>query len=452
MALSSGVDSAVAAALLRERHPAEHIHPIYLANWSPDQNPSPPSAAPRRGPYGKCIPAAAATATSSGAETGTKCIDREFNRVTQICRHLDLRPPTLLRLEKEYWHDVFAPMLAAYACGLTPNPDVACNRFVKFGALADRLDALFSGAGSGGAAADDGRAGGRRRWWLATGHYARVSPDGAALMRSADAAKDQTYFLATIPARMLARCIFPLGDAALTKCQVVARAAALQVPGWRPGEHTPESFGLCFVEPAGGFRRFLDDFLPAQPGCIVVGRERRQWPSGTEVAMPPAGTDVGTHGGLWHATVGEKARLQLPQAEPAFCGRWYVSRKYVDRNAIEVVKGPNNYALFTTAMVVGEWRWLGPDAPRLLFSPARLLVQFRHMQRPLPVERVDVRGGGDQVYIAFDAPQKAVACGQSAALWAGERCLGGGVIEATVGLDDPLPRGLDGAETPGPAS
>ena len=399
----------------------------------------------RRGPYGKCIPAATEAEAGPGSRSGTKCIDREFHRVTQICRHLDLRPPTLLRLEKEYWHDVFTPMLAAYARGLTPNPDVACNRFIKFGALAGRLDALFSG---GCDAADDGRAGGARKWWLATGHYARVSPDGAALMRSADPAKDQTYFLATIPARTLARCIFPLGDAALTKRQVVARAAALHVPGWRPGEHTPESFGLCFVEPGGGFRRFLDDFLPARPGRIVVGGERRQWPSGAEVAMPPAGTDVGPHGGLWHATVGEKARLQLPQADPAFHGRWYVSRKHVSHNAIEVVKGPNNRALFSAAMVVGEWRWLGRDAPRLLHSPAGLLTQFRHMQRPLPVGRVDMRGGGGEVHIAFAAPQRAVACGQSAALWAGKRCLGGGVIEATVGLDDLPARGLDSAEIP----
>lgn len=347
--------------------------------------------------------------------------------------------PQLLNFEKEYWHDVFVPMLSSYARGWTPNPDVGCNRYIKFGALAMRLQDMAGG----------------RKWWLATGHYARV--ENGMLMRSSDRVKDQTYFLSTIPAEVLRRCIFPLGAAGLTKKQVKARAKALGLPGWRVGEHTGESFGLCFVEPAGGrnsgFRRFLGEYLPPNPGKVVVGKENRQWPSGETVKMPAAGTCVGEHEGLWYATVGEKAHLELPQGDEAYQGRWYVGAKDLEKNQIEVVKGTDNWALFSKEMVVGTWRWLGNNAEEVALRAPRLpegadgalwerglVAQFRHMQRPVRVKEMEVLGDGEEagtrtIRIVFEMPQKAVTTGQSAVLWDGERCLGGGVIEETRGLD-----------------
>jgi tRNA (5-methylaminomethyl-2-thiouridylate)-methyltransferase len=357
--------------------------------------------------------------------------------VREICEHLRLpNEPRLLTFEKEYWTDVFSPMLSGYERGETPNPDVSCNREIKFGALARRLG-------------EEG--------WLATGHYARVS--GGRLLRSRDRGKDQTYFLSTVPAEVLRRCIFPIGERGLLKSQVKEMARALEVPGWREGDMTRESFGLCFVEPAGGrnsgFRRFLGEYLPPTPGDVVVGESRETWPNGEEILMPPPGTVIGRHQGLWHATVGEKAHLQLPQGSREFQGRWYVSRKDAEKNRIEVVKGGDNRALFSCAMVVGDWRWLGEDAEGVatrergelqgtadvgggVWEPG-LVAQFRHLQKPLKVKTVTVLGDGKEegtrrVNIAFETPQKAVTIGQSAAMWDGERCLGGGVIEDIEGV------------------
>ncbi|KAA8903042.1 tRNA-specific 2-thiouridylase [Sphaerosporella brunnea] len=438
VALSSGLDSTVSASLLLRSHPPENLYPIYLQNWAPSQHPPPAAAA--LGPFGKPLAPNTETSSKPGQQQQPKCIDREFARVREICAHLRLpNEPRLLQFEKEYWNDVFAPMLSSYEKGDTPNPDVGCNREIKFGALARRIGAEIAGG---------------ERWWLATGHYARAV--GGRLLRSGDPGKDQTYFLSTVPAEVLQRCVFPLGDAGLVKSQVKEIARKLEVPGWREGEMTRESFGLCFVEPAGGrnsgFRRFLGEYLPPAPGNIVVGESRETWPDGAPILMPPPGTVVAKHEGLWHATVGEKAHLQLPQGSLAFQGRWYVSRKNPEKNQIEVVKGGNNRALFSRAMAVGDWRWLGDDAEKIATAkrpdeaPAApaggsvwepgLVAQFRHLQKPLKVKAVTVLGDGKgpgtrRVSIVFDTPQKAVTVGQSAAMWDGERCLGGGVIDDT---------------------
>jgi len=331
-------------------------------------------------------------------------------------------------------------MLDSYRLGFTPNPDVSCNRHIKFGALLTHLSALASS----------------KNWWLATGHYARVTALGQ-LLRSADKIKDQTYFLSTISPEALKRCLFPLGTAGLQKSQVKTRAQELRLPGWREGEHTDESFGLCFVEPAGGrnsgFRRFLGEYLPPEPGDVVVGPWRGLYPSGLEekyIRYPREGAVVGRHEGLWHATVGEKAHLQLPQGTPEFQGRWYVSRKDRKRNVIEVVKEPNNRSLFSQAMTLREWRWLGDDCERLALGGGSddsghdiweggLVTQFRHGQTPIWVRKMTVLENGEgqgvrKVRIGFGSAQKAVTPGQIAALWDGVRCLGGGVIEDIEGV------------------
>ncbi|KAI5851805.1 tRNA-specific 2-thiouridylase [Tricharina praecox] len=430
IALSSGIDSTVTTSLLLRHHPRENLHPIYLANWEPSQHPT--SSAPKLGPYGKPLSADAA----SPQPEKQKCVDREFSRVQQICEHFGLpNKPLRLSFEKEYWNDVFEPMLNAYASGVTPNPDIGCNREVKFGALAKTLSDMAGG----------------RNWWLATGHYARADAAGR-LYRSADKRKDQTYFLSTVTAEVLKHCLFPLGAEGLLKTEVKEQAKKLAVPGWREGEETGESFGLCFVEPAGGrnsgFRRFLGEYLQPDPGYFVVGESRESWPSGEKINMPSAGSVVGTHEGLWHATIGEKARLELPQGLPMFQGRWFVSRKDRRRNTIEIVKGGDNRALFSKSMVIDDWYWHGNDAEaaatRHQPRPAEtaegetwekgLVTQFRHMQRPIRVREVRVLGEGrkmgtKRIMISFDTPQKSVAEGQNAALWDGERCLGGGVIE-----------------------
>jgi tRNA (5-methylaminomethyl-2-thiouridylate)-methyltransferase len=383
------------------------------------------------------------------------CTDREFSRVQNICKHLGLpNSPLFLSFEKEYWTDVFAPMIESYRLGLTPNPDVVCNRAVKFGAVISRLNELSGGF----------------PWRLATGHYARVAQlrDGGELhlLRSSDVRKDQTYFLSTLDPAVLSRCLFPLGIHRLTKSEVKDRALMLAAPGWRKGEHTPESFGLCFVGQKGGrnsgFRRFLAEFLPPEPGEIVVGPWKGLWPPSkrkeSKLRLPDKGKIVGSHTGLWHATIGEKAHLQLDQGNREFYGRWYVARKDLGKNQIVVVKGENNRLLYSSSMIVGNWRWLNTDAEAAALnvqhkqnehdfeSPAiwetGLRTQFRHAQKPVKVVSVTALCGNDKetktktVEIVFEEPQRAVSEGQSAALWLGVRCLGGGVIKDVKGVED----------------
>ncbi|PWW72904.1 5-methylaminomethyl-2-thiouridylate-methyltransferase [Tuber magnatum] len=416
--MSSGVDSSVAAALLvRSGHPRENLLPFYMVNWSPAAGPGPLPPPP------------------------SACTEREYNDVKNVCNALGLPEPIYMNLEREYWCEVFLPMLDMYRCGRTPNPDVGCNRHIKFGAVIERLrDEFHRRDGDGGVTEMESK------WWLATGHYAHVLchiPTKAShLLRSIDLNKDQTFYLSTVRRDVLSRLLFPLGSHKLSKPAVKSLARALFLPGWRPGQtERPESMGLCFVEPAGGkgqtgFRRFLSEYLEPEPG------------DGT---CAPEGAIVGRHAGLWHATIGERARFQLPQGSPEYQGRWYVSRKNKELNTLEIVRGQDNARLYGKGMVVEKWRWLGDDAADIAREqPASngrgLVAQFRHRQIPLKVSGVEQpEGSGHQscfeeneppeLRIIFDSPAMAIAPGQSAALWFGDRCLGGGVIRDSIELD-----------------
>lgn len=225
--------------------------------------------------------------------------------------------------------------------------------------------------------------------------------------------------------------------------------------------------GLCFVEPGGGrgksgFRRWLREYLDPKPGKIIVGPSRT-YPLGKEVGqsdVAPEGMVVGEHEGLWHATIGERSHFEFPQGDVRFIGKWYVSRKNREQNTIEVVKGLNNARLFGKGMVVEQWRWLGGDAEKAALGiksgddktienaiwESGLVAQFRHRQKPLRIAKVEVlensvasngslRNLPKRLRILFDIPERSVTPGQSAALWLGERCLGGGVIKDVVDID-----------------
>lgn len=459
--MSSGVDSSVAAALLlRSGHPRENLQPFYMANWSPAANPV--SMAPARLPYNKPRQQSYDKQQSFESE---KCTEKEFNDVKAVCSAMGLKEPLYTSFEKEYWNEVFMPMIEMYQRGKTPNPDVECNRQIKFGSVVERLENEFE--------KDPTTVGEGRKWWMATGHYARVSyhipTNSAHLLRSCDPNKDQTFYLSMIPPSILPRLIFPLGSHGLSKPAVKALARELSLPGWRPGEpERAESMGLCFVEPGGGrgksgFRRWLREYLEPKPGNIIVGPSRSFSPdqeSNTRPHAAPEGMVIGEHQGLWHATIGERSHCEFPQGDPRFSGKWYVSRKYKESNTLEVVKGLDNASLFGKGMVMEDWRWLGEDAQKVAlgsFTDAcnikkksiwegGLITQFRHRQKPIKVIKVEIiessalpnksaTGEKNRLKILFENPERSVTPGQSAALWFGERCLGGGVIESTVDLD-----------------
>lgn len=486
--MSSGVDSSVAAALLiRSEHPRENLQPFYMANWSPSA--SPPSVVPPQPPHNKpqAKDSAAETQYLRDQDPG-KCTEREFNDVKVICRALGLKEPLHLSFEKEYWNEVFTPMIEMFQRGQTPNPDVECNRQIKFGTVVRRLENEFQ--------KDQNSHKKLRKWWMATGkkfpisqfsfpplppifkysyssgHYAHIlyhiPTNNYHLLRSRDPNKDQTFYLSTIPLSTLPHLLFPLGSNGLAKPYVKAYARELSLPGWRPGEpERQESMGLCFVEPGGGkgksgFRRWLREYLDPEPGDIIVGPSRTYKLNklADQPDSAPEGIVIGEHQGLWHATIGEKSHFEFPQGDIRYAGKWYVSRKNREKNTLEVVRGLDNARLFGKGMVVEQWRWLGDDAEKIALGIGHhddsiittgtiwedgLVAQFRHRQKPFRITRVEVLEAPNtpgstenhlrRLRILFDIPGRSIAPGQSAALWFGERCLGGGVVEDIVELN-----------------
>lgn len=358
----------------------------------------------------------------------------------------------MLNLEKDYWSEVFEPMLDAYRTGTTPNPDILCNREIKFGApMLKLLEAQAAKLPITPAS----------RWWLSTGHYALTARSSAGcthLLRAPNSAfKDQTYFLSALPRSTLPHTFFPLGYFGLSKLTVKSLATSLSIPGWRSCDPNPtkESMGLCFVEPQhlgrnAGFRRFLGEYLEEDRGTVRVDEFRGYYYSGKDgVGMvrparwPEKGMEVGEHEGLWTATVGEKVPgLELPQGSREFMGRWYVSRKDPQKNEMWIVRSAEAAQLWARRVRVGRWRWLVGEEERskVLGGEVEVKGQYRHGMEEVgvKVQRIEGDGDGEVLKVEFEVPQRAVAEGQVVALWAGEVCLGGGVVDGVemVGKED----------------
>ncbi|KAF8458145.1 tRNA methyl transferase-domain-containing protein [Terfezia claveryi] len=505
VALSSGIDSSVTAKLLSLTHPPENLYPLYMTNWNLSNLTRADLLIHRRPPREKPslfhLHDKPKLTPQTRARKEEKCTTREFRLVQELCSFLGLRDPLRMNLEKEYWTEVFEPMVASYERGETPNPDVGCNRLVKFGGLLRRLKEMETRSTQG---VEKGR------WWLATGHYAKIGyPFGKQnvephLLRSPDPNKDQTYFLSTLAPECLHKLLFPLAANNLSKPQVYELARKYGLPGGGG-------------QGASGFRVFLSEFLEPSPGKVVVGPElptpvgvvlegQEGRPKNDTVGAPPRGTRkksrnledegnlekshtpgtiIGQHLGLWTATVGEKAHLNLPQGDVRYQGRWYISGKNASTNQIEVVRGWGNGRLWSTGIVVQEFHWLGRDCEAVALSALsptplmgtwvkaqgaeveidypvleeaqdataektlkeqiiweeRLVLQFRHRQKPIRIASVEIMGQGQgqeaplqvgHVKIMLETPQRAVTPGQNAAMWWGERCLGGGVINEVI--------------------
>ncbi len=299
----------------------------------------------------------------------------------------------------EYKDRVFAAFLTEYEAGRTPNPDVLCNAEIKFKAFLDH--ALRLGADH-----------------IATGHYARVRRDDegrAELLKAVDATKDQSYFLHRLTQAQLAKALFPLGEMHKTDVRALAERIGL------PNARKKDSTGICFIGERP-FREFLNRYLPTQPGPI---------------RMPTATGDriVGEHVGLAFYTLGQRKGIGVggvrPQGnEPATEGAWFVARKDMATNTLWIVRGHDHPWLMTTRVVFDDASWVAGSAP----STMSLTAKTRYRQTDAPC-RLDVKD--DRCSLAFDDPQWAVTPGQSAVLYAGDVCLGGGVI-TSANVDDAL--------------
>lgn len=358
--MSSGVDSSVTAALFASKY--KNVRGIYMANWSQT----------------------------------AKCTESDWNDVQRVCRQLKI-PCERVNFEKEYWQEVFTPMIRDYENGLTPNPDLGCNKYIKFGKMIEHLALETQSSES--------------RRWLATGHYARIhaASNGFELLRGYDGNKDQSFYLANIPGNVLPHVLMPLGHYTKPEVRKLAKSFNLHTA------EKPDSMGLCFVSPdQTKFRQFLDEYIPPNPGNIVT-EDGKIW---------------GTHQGLWHATVGQKLGISMPQGDPDYKGVWFVSEKRIDSNELVIVKGGNNEALFKNGLVVSDWEWLNPAA-KSLESMSSLTLQYRSLQ--LPVEISSLKMESDEtVSLVLKEKQRAMAPGQNIVLYNGNRVVGSGVIAKTL--------------------
>lgn len=350
--LSGGVDSAVAAHLLLEQ--GLQVEALFMKNWEEDDR------------AGYCAAA------------------EDLADAQAVADRLGIRLHTV-NFSSEYWERVFENFLQEYKALRTPNPDVLCNREIKFSAFLDHALALGADA-------------------MATGHYARITHDasGFHLRLAADAAKDQTYFLHLLNQAQLGRALFPL--AALTKPEV--RALARQL-GLQPAAKK-DSTGICFIGERR-FREFLAAYLPMTPGPIET----------------PEGLPLGEHQGLAFYTLGQRQGLGVGGVAGRE-GAWYVAAKDAARNALILVQNHDHPLLMTSALVIEPVHWIGGAPPALPFSCA---ARLRHRQ-PLQNCVVEAAEGGFRVQ--FSCPQRAVTPGQSVVFYFRDECLGGGVIEKIV--------------------
>ncbi len=343
--LSGGVDSAVAAYLLKRD--GFDVAGLFMHNWEETDC---PAAEDWR------------DAQRVSAALGIDCYSVNFS--------------------KEYADGVFEYFLREYKAYRTPNPDVLCNRVVKFGAFRDYCDRL---------GAD----------YIATGHYCKAGTLGEkpVLLRAADADKDQTYFLNQVETSRLRNVLFPLGD--LKKSEVRKIAETLDLPV----AHKKDSTGICFIGERN-FKKFLSNYLPAQPGDITDA----------------SGRVVGRHDGLMYYTLGQRRGLGIGGVKGE-AGRWFVLDKDVKNNRLIVSCGDES-ELYSTALEGSALNIIGKfDMPEKLECTAKT----RYRQKDFPATLIPL--GGGRFRLEFGEPIRAVTPGQYAVVYVGDRCLGGGVIE-----------------------
>ena len=349
--MSGGVDSSVAALLLKRQ--GYDVVGVFMKNWDEQD------------------------------EDGVCTATADWEDVQDVCHKIGI-PCYSVNFEKEYMDRVFSHFLNEYKKGRTPNPDVLCNREIKFKAFlefAEKLDAER----------------------IATGHFVQTEArDGRpVLLRGSDPNKDQSYFLYMLKERQLARAVFPVGGMLKTQVRAIAREAGLSVSGKK------DSTGICFIGERN-FRAFLQTYLPAMPGDMRT----------------EAGETVGRHIGLSYYTLGQRKGLGIGGRGD---GRsWFVLQKDLQNNVLIVGQGEDHPSLFSKRIEASEATWIAGDAPMPEGETFRCTAKFRYRQ---PDQQVSIRQSGDTLFIEADEPQRAITPGQSAVFYQGECCLGGAIVD-----------------------
>ena len=349
--MSGGVDSSVAAMLLKRS--GYDVIGVFMKNWD------------EQDPNGTC------TATE------------DWQDVQAVCERIGI-PYYAVNFEKEYQERVFSYFLEEYRRGRTPNPDVLCNREIKFKAFLDFALQL----------------GGTK---IATGHFVRsvVENGRTQLLRGADGNKDQSYFLYMLKEAQLEKAVFPVGE--LTKAQVRALAEEMGLPVSRKKDST----GICFIGERN-FRKFLQGFLPLQSGKMETEE----------------GRVVGEHMGLAYYTLGQRRGLGIGGSGD---GRsWFVVEKDMARNVLVVAQGEDHPRLYSRYVRASQVTWIAEPPPAQNGGTFRCTAKFRYRQADQQVTAVCI---GEELFLQADELQRAITPGQSVVLYQGEVCLGGGIAE-----------------------
>lgn len=347
--MSGGVDSSVAALLLKEQ--GYEVIGIFMKNWDDTDE------------FGHCT------------------AEEDAEDVRRVCEQIGI-PYYTVNFEKQYYDKVFTYFLDEYKRGRTPNPDVMCNREIKFGDFLKKAEELNAD-------------------YLATGHYARVerSADGTTkLLRGVDSNKDQTYFLNALNQQQLAKAMFPIGHLPKPEVRKIAEAAGLYTAKKK------DSTGICFIGERD-FKQFLSHYLPAQPGNMV------------DIV---SGEVKGRHDGLMYYTLGQRQGLGIGgsgNGEP-----WFVVDKDLENNILYVVQG-DHPSLYSESLLATDMNWITNDDTA---DTVQCTAKFRYRQ---PDQEVTVKKlPNNEALITFAKHQKAITPGQAVVLYDGDVCLGGGTI------------------------
>jgi tRNA-specific 2-thiouridylase len=352
--MSGGVDSSVTALLLKQQ--GYDVIGIFMKNWDDTDE------------FGHCT------------------AEEDAEDVARVCAQIGI-PYYTVNFENEYREKVFEYFLDEYRRGRTPNPDVMCNREIKFGEFLKKaldLDADY----------------------LATGHYARVEEKEGQyrLLRGVDTNKDQSYFLNALNQYQLSKAMFPIGHLPKPRVRAIAAEAGLATAKKK------DSTGVCFIGERN-FREFLGQYLPARSGEMRT----------------PEGEVKGTHHGLMYYTLGQRQGLGIGGSGSGTGEPWFVVDKDLERNILYVVQGEDHPALMSTGLIASGMNWISGSVPT---GELKCAAKFRYRQPDQGVKLTQHEDG--RCHVTFDQPQKAITPGQAVVFYAGEVCLGGGTIDKVL--------------------
>ncbi len=344
--MSGGVDSSVSALLLKQQ--GYEVVGLFMKNWEETDG------------------------------SGSCHATRDFEDVASVCQVLDI-PYYGVNFVKEYQELVFDSFVSELKEGYTPNPDILCNREIKFKVFLEKAKSL---------GAD----------FLATGHYCQTQ-DGI-LLKGSDRGKDQSYFLYTLQEEALKGVLFPIGNLEKAEVRKLALAHGL------PVHDKKDSTGICFIGKRD-FKEFISRYIPYHPGDFTT----------------LDGQVVGRHDGAAYYTIGQRKGLGIGGPGDA----WFVVKKDMERNLVYVEQGSDHPALYARGLIAREWSFVSGEIPALPFT-CRAKIRYRQEDQGCTIERIE----GDRLYVSFDVPQRAITPRQSVVFYTGQVCLGGALIETAI--------------------